>query len=226
MAHPHNVSERNQNPFREFRQRPERRRKRGSVLGSMVRFVLLVALGCTAGGVGIAAQGYLFFVHNLPSVEKLKNYAPPVVTQMYADGGELIAEFAAETRFLVPIDRIPKIVQEAFISAEDKNFRSHPGVDREAILRAVIQNIKSGGRGPGGSTITQQVARTFLLTPEKKLIRKIKEQILAVRIEGSLSKEQILHLYLNQIYLGSSAYGVEAAARTYFGKHIHEVTIA
>jgi len=226
VAHPYNVSERNHNPFRDLHQRPERGRKQGSVLGSMVRFVLLVVLGCAAGGVGIVAQSYLFFVHNLPSVEKLKNYAPPIVTQMYGDGGELIAEFAAETRFLVSIDQVPKIVQDAFVSAEDKNFWHHPGVDREAILRAIIQNIKTGGRGPGGSTITQQVARTFLLTPEKKFIRKIKEQILAIRIEESLSKKQILHLYLNQIYLGSSAYGVEAAARTYFGKHIHEVSIA
>lgn len=226
MDHPFKVSQRNHNPFRDLHRRPERGRSRGSVFGWLVRFVLLVVIGCAAGAVGIAAQSYLYFVHNLPSVEKLKNYTPPVVTQVYADEGELIAEFAYQRRFLAPIDQIPQVVQDAFVAAEDKNFWRHAGVDKEAILRAVKKNLMQWGVKEGASTITQQVAKTFLLTPERKFTRKIKEAILASRIESSLSKKQILYLYLNQIYLGSSAYGVEAAARTYFGKHLPELTIA
>lgn len=226
MDHPYSTSSRNHNPFRDLYRRPERGRGRGSVFGWMVRFVLLVVFGCVAGTVGIAAQGYLYFVHNLPSVEKLKNYSPPIVTQVYGDEGELIAEFAYQRRFVVPIDQIPMMVQNAFVAAEDKNFWRHAGVDKEAILRAVKQNLLSGTVRSGASTITQQVAKTFLLTPERKFTRKIKEAILSSRIESSLSKKQILHLYLNQIYLGSSAYGLEAAALTYFGKHVQELTLA
>jgi len=201
----------------------------------MVRFVILVVVGCAAGGIGIAAQSYLFFVHNLPSVEKLKNYTPSIVTQVHDDRGELIADFASERRFVLSIDQIPQMVQDAFVAAEDRNFWHHPGFDLQAMLRALVQNIKHGKFQGGASTITQQVAKTFLLTPEKKLTRKIKEQILATRIESALTnknespiiaKKRILHLYLNQIYLGSGAYGVEAAARTYFGKHVQELTVA
>jgi penicillin-binding protein 1A len=206
--------------------RAEMKRRGGSFFGGIARFVLLITFGCIAGAAGLAAQSYLFFTHNLPSIEKLKNYQPPIVTQVYADGRELIGEFAHERRFVVPIEQIPKMLQNAFVAAEDKNFWQHGGVDMEAIVRAVKTNITTGKWSVGASTITQQVAKTFLLTPEKKLTRKIKEAILSKRIEESLSKQQILYLYLNQIFLGSGAYGVEAAAQNYFDKSVKDLTIA
>jgi len=202
-------------------------KRRSSFFGGIARFVSLIFIGCLAGAAGITAQGYLYFTHNLPGVEKLKNYSPAIVTEFYSDKKELIAEFATQRRFVVPLEQIPKTLQNAFIAAEDKNFRSHPGVDKEAIIRAVKQNLTKGGIASGASTITQQVAKTFLLTPERTFVRKIKEAILATQIERSLkNKEQILYLYLNQIYLGSSAYGVQAAAQTYFGKDVKDLTTA
>lgn len=214
------------NPFREMHNHVENNHRRWSFFGGIARLFLLMAIGCAAGLAGIATQGYLFFTSDLPDIEKLKNYAPPIVTQIYADNGELIGEFAKERRFVEPFDRIPKMLQNAYIATEDKNFWTHEGVDKEAIVRAIKQNIQEGKVVSGASTITQQVAKTFLLTNERSLFRKIKEWILAGRIEESLSKEKILHLYVNQIYLGSSAYGVEAAARTYFNKHVGDLTIA
>ncbi|MEJ2719064.1 MAG: transglycosylase domain-containing protein, partial [Deltaproteobacteria bacterium] len=225
MKPPNGISRRNRNPFREIHNRAGRGGKRRSFFGGIVRFVLLIVIGCSAFAVGTVAQGYLFFTHNLPSIEKLKNYSPPIVTQVYADRGQLISEFAYQRRFLVSIGEIPEVLQDAFVAAEDKNFWRHSGVDKEAILRAIKKNLMSGALKEGASTITQQVAKTFLLTPERKFTRKIKEAVLSTRIENSLSKKQILYLYLNQIYLGSSAYGVEAAARTYFGKHVNGLTI-
>lgn len=214
------------NPFREMYSRAEMGKKRGSFFGGIARFVLLVMVGCMSGAAGLTAQAYVFFTHSLPSIEKLKDYEPPVVSQVYSDKGELIGEFAYQRRFVVPIDQVPRVLQNAFVAAEDKNFWRHSGVDKEAILRAIKKNLTSGALREGASTITQQVAKTFLLTPERKFTRKIKEAILSTRIEQSLSKEQILYLYLNQIYLGSSAYGVEAAAQTYFDKNVKELTIA
>ncbi|MBI4961979.1 MAG: PBP1A family penicillin-binding protein [Desulfomonile tiedjei] len=219
-------SENPRNPFRDMYSRAEIRKRRGSFFGGIARFVLLVGIGCIAGGAGLAVQGYFFFTHGLPSIEKLKNYAPPTVTHVYADKGELIGEFATERRFVTPIDQIPKMLQNAFVAAEDKNFWQHTGVDKEAIVRAIKNRLQRTGWDQGASTITQQDAKTFFLTPEKKFIRKIKEQILATRMEQSLSKEYILYLYLNQIYLGSSAYGVEAAAHAYFDKSVKDLTIA
>ena len=187
---------------------------------------MLILIGCLAGITGIATQGYLYFTHSLPGIEKLKNYSPPTVTEFYSDKNELIAEFATQRRFVVPLEAVPKTLQNAFVAAEDKNFWRHAGVDKEAIIRAIKQNLTTGGIKSGASTITQQVAKTFLLTPERTFVRKIKEAILATQIERSLSKEQILYLYLNQIYLGSSAYGVQAAAQTYFDKHAKDLTVA
>ncbi len=214
------------NPVREARTRSAGKSKMRSALKKIAGFFVLMFLGGIAGGAGIVAQGYLFFTHNLPSIEKLKHYEPPIVTNFYADGGELIAEFAIEHRYVVPIDDIPKTMQDAFLAAEDKNFWHHEGVDKEAILRAFWQNIWGGFGRSGGSTITQQAAKNFLLTPERTFTRKIKEAILSLRIEKTLDKKQILFLYLNQIYLGNSAYGVEAAARAYFGKHVNQLSIA
>ncbi|MDC0945643.1 PBP1A family penicillin-binding protein [Candidatus Pelagibacter sp.] len=156
----------------------------------------------------------------------MKNYKPPVSSKMYSSNGDLVADFSKEKRIFVPYSAIPENVINSFLSAEDKNFFSHPGVDAKGILRAIvnnIQNIMTSKRLEGASTITQQVAKNFLLTNEVSLNRKIKEAILAFRIERALSKKRILELYLNQIYLGSGAYGVAAASLEYFDKSIKEL---
>ena len=166
------------------------------------------------------------YSNDIPDYKFLKNYKPPVSSKVYSGNGELVADFSKEKRVFVPFSAIPKNVINAFLSAEDKNFFSHPGVDAKGVLRATINNISniiSSKRLEGASTITQQVAKNFLLTNEVSLNRKIKEAILAFRIERTLSKERILELYLNQIYLGSGAYGVAAASLEYFDKSIREL---
>tara|TARA_A100001011_G_scaffold316200_1_gene335107 strand:+ start:1491 stop:3761 length:2271 start_codon:yes stop_codon:yes gene_type:complete len=166
------------------------------------------------------------FSNSIPDYGFLKNYKPPVSSKMYSGNGDLVADFSREKRIFVPYEAIPKNVINSFLSAEDKNFFSHPGVDAKGVMRATVNNIKniiSSKRLEGASTITQQVAKNFLLTNEISLNRKIKEAILAFRIERALSKERILELYLNQIYLGSGAYGVAAASLEYFDKSIKEL---
>ena len=166
------------------------------------------------------------YSNDIPDYKFLKSYKPPVSSKVYSRNGELVADFSKEKRVFVPYNAIPKNVINSFLSAEDKNFFSHPGVDAKGVLRAVINNISNimaSRRLEGASTITQQVAKNFLLTNEVSLNRKIKEAILAFRIERALSKERILELYLNQIYLGSGAYGVAAASLEYFDKSIREL---
>ncbi len=166
------------------------------------------------------------FSNNIPDYKFLKNYKPPVSSKVYSGNGDLVADFSKEKRIFVPYRSIPKKVINAFLSAEDKNFFSHPGVDAKGVLRAIVNNIQNfmtSKRLEGASTITQQVAKNFLLTNEVSINRKIKEAILAFRIERALSKERILELYLNQIYLGSGAYGVAAASLEYFDKSIKEL---
>ena len=166
------------------------------------------------------------YSNDIPDYKFLKSYKPPVSSKVYSRNGELVADFSKEKRVFVPYNAIPKNVINSFLSAEDKNFFSHPGVDAKGVLRAVINNISNimaSKRLEGASTITQQVAKNFLLTNEVSLNRKIKEAILAFRIERALSKERILELYLNQIYLGSGAYGVAAASMEYFDKSIREL---
>ena len=175
----------------------------------------------------ITVLGILWnFSNNIPDYKFLKNYKPPVSSKVYSGNGSLVADFSKEKRIFVPYRAIPKNVINSFLSAEDKNFFSHPGVDAKGVLRATInnvQNIMTSKRLEGASTITQQVAKNFLLTNEVSINRKIKEAILAFRIERALSKERILELYLNQIYLGSGAYGVAAASLQYFDKSIKEL---
>ncbi len=169
------------------------------------------------------------FSNNIPDYKFLKNYKPPVSSKVYSGNGELVADFSKEKRIFIPFSAIPKKVVNAFLSAEDKNFFSHPGVDAKGVMRAVFNNIKNimtSKRLEGASTITQQVAKNFLLTNEVSINRKIKEAILAFRIERALNKERILELYLNQIYLGSGAYGVAAASLEYFDKSIKELDYA
>ncbi len=166
------------------------------------------------------------YSNKIPDYKFLKNYKPPVSSKVYSGNGELVADFSKEKRIFVPYNSIPKTVINSFLSAEDKNFFSHPGVDARGVLRATINNIKniiSSKRLEGASTITQQVAKNFLLSNEISLNRKIKEAILAFRIERALTKERILELYLNQIYLGSGAYGVAAASLEYFDKSIKDL---
>jgi penicillin-binding protein 1A len=169
------------------------------------------------------------YSNNIPDYKFLKNFKPPVSSKVYSGDGELVADFSKEKRIFVPYNSIPKNVINSFLSAEDKNFFSHPGVDAKGVLRAVVNNISNiilSKRLEGASTITQQVAKNFLLTNEVSLNRKIKEAILAFRIERALSKQRILELYLNQIYLGSGAYGVAAASLEYFDKSIKNLNYA
>ena len=164
----------------------------------------------------------------LPEHRQLEKYEPGVTTRLYAGDGQLMMEYAAEKRLFVPEDKIPALVKQAFISAEDKYFYSHFGIDFLGITRAILINIKnlgSGRRPTGASTITQQVAKNFLLSSELSYKRKIKEALLAIKIEQAFSKQHILELYLNEIYLGNRAYGVAAAAINYFGKSLEELTI-
>ncbi|MCJ7527300.1 MAG: transglycosylase domain-containing protein, partial [Methyloceanibacter sp.] len=182
----------------------------------------------------IAVAGAAGFVlwkvsSELPDYEVLAKYEPPVMTRIHANDGALIAEFSRERRIYVPITAIPSCVIDAFISAEDKNFYQHGGLDVQGIIRAVVtnmSNMQSGRRSVGASTITQQVAKNFLLTADQTVERKLKEAILAIRIERAFTKEQILELYLNEIYLGVGAYGVAAAAQTYWDKALNELTLA
>ena len=167
-----------------------------------------------------------YFSIGLPDYKKLSNYQPPISSRVYSEDGKLIAEYAIQKRLFVPYESIPIVVVNSFLSAEDKNFFDHPGVDAKGILRALINNLKNisqNKRLEGASTITQQVAKNFLLTNEVSLKRKIKEAILAFRIERAYSKERILELYLNQIYLGQGTYGIAAASLEYFDKSIKEL---
>jgi penicillin-binding protein 1A len=179
-----------------------------------------------------ASGGALYLMHRyaagLPDYRQLADYQPPTVTRVHAGDGRLLAEFAHEKRVFVPVEAIPRRVIQAFLAAEDKNFYSHPGVDPLSIVRAVITNFQrlmDDRRPVGASTITQQVAKNFLLSNEVTLERKIKEALLALRIERAFTKDEILELYLNQIYLGVGSYGVAAAALNYFDKSLDELTV-
>ena len=176
-----------------------------------------------------AGAGYLLYKNSkdLPDYESLAKYEPPVMTRIHAHDGSLIAEFARERRIYVPINTIPQRVIAAFLSAEDRRFYEHGGIDFTGIARAIVNNAAHGFKGglQGASTITQQVAKNFLLTSEQKLERKIKEAILAVRIERAYSKDRILELYLNEIYFGMNSYGIAAAGLNYFNKELKDLTI-
>ena len=163
---------------------------------------------------------------DLPPVDQLLQYQPPVATRIYADDGSLIGEFYTERRYLVTLDKVPQHVRLAFLAAEDAQFYQHRGVNPTSVLRALWANLSSNRVVQGGSTITQQVVKALLLTPERSLERKVKEAILAQRLEGKLSKDDILYLYLNQIYFGAGAYGIAAAAREFFDADVDQLTIA
>ncbi|WP_415307902.1 PBP1A family penicillin-binding protein [Candidatus Pelagibacter sp. Uisw_099_02] len=187
-------------------------------------FILIISFGLLSAFSVLAVLWA--FSNNLPDYKFLKSYKPPVSSKVYSGDGELVNDFSTEKRIFVPYNTISQKVIRSFLSAEDKNFYSHPGVDAKGVLRAIVNNISniaSSRRLEGASTITQQVAKNFLLTNEVSFNRKIKEAILAFRIERALSKERILELYLNQIYLGGGAYGVASASLEYFDKSISEL---
>ena len=190
-------------------------------------FGLALLLGAAAGVVGLYVIWH--YGRDLPNFDQLAHYNPPVTTRVYAGDGELMGQFAREQRLFVPVAAIPKRVIDAFISAEDKNFYTHPGIDPVGVVRAFLTDVANFGshrRPVGASTITQQVAKNFLLSDEISLSRKIKEAILAFRIDRAFSKDKILELYLNEIYLGAGTYGVAAAALHYFDKPLDQLTIA
>jgi penicillin-binding protein 1A len=186
--------------------------------------VALAVLGAVATAVGVTLF-YAAVLRDLPEINKLEDYRPNLITRVLDVDGNEVASFAKERRIVVPIEQVPKPVVEAFIAAEDGSFYEHTGLDYGGILRAAFTNFVEGRKAQGASTITQQVAKTFLLTPERSYTRKLKDMVLARRIEKALSKNDILYLYLNQIYFGAGAYGVEAASQTYFGKSARELQV-
>jgi penicillin-binding protein 1A len=197
-------------------------------LHRLLKWLGLAAAALIVVVIGFAAFWIFALMRDLPSVETLQVYEPPITTRVYAGNGTVLGEFAHERRIFVPAAFIPKLVKQAFTSAEDRNFYSHPGIDPSGILRAAIKDVGlvlQGRRPQGASTITQQVARGFLLNSDLKMARKVREAILAVRIDATYPKEKVLELYLNEINLGQNSYGVGAASLNYFGKSLDELTI-
>ncbi|MBL6854609.1 MAG: transglycosylase domain-containing protein, partial [Alphaproteobacteria bacterium] len=196
------------------------------------RVLVYLGLGIAViGATGVLAVVITVFwlTRDLPSIETLRDYTPPVTTRVYAGDGTLLGEYARERRIFVPIGFVPKLITEAFTSAEDKNFYNHPGIDPSGIMRAAVKdmfNVLQHKRLEGASTITQQVAKNFLLNSSQNFARKIKEAVLAIRIDATYSKQKILELYLNEIYLGENSYGVAAASLNYFGKSLDELDVA
>jgi len=202
------------------------KKKKKSILLSLFKwFFILFILSGLLGCAGLAGL-YYYLSRDLPKINTMKDYRPATVTSVFSDDGRKIGEFYEERRIVIPLSQMPKNLINAFVAAEDSRFREHPGIDIFSILRASLKNLKAGTIVQGGSTITQQVTKSFLLTPERTYKRKLKEAILAYRIEKKFTKDQILFLYLNQIYLGHGAYGVEAASENYFGKHAKDLNLA
>ena len=198
---------------------------------SKLRKILIISffsIGLLCLTIGFIGAGfiYFYFSKDLPDVRQLKVYQPSTITQIYSDSDDKIAEFYIEKRIIVELENIPLSLKQATLAVEDSNFYYHFGIDPKAIFRAFITNIKAGHVVEGGSTITQQLTKTMFLSRERTLPRKIKEAILAVRLELVFTKDEILEMYLNQIYYGHGTYGVEAAARNYFGKSVKDLTIA
>ncbi|MDE0780673.1 MAG: penicillin-binding protein 1A [Alphaproteobacteria bacterium] len=192
------------------------------VLGYLTGCFLLCGLIAVGGVIWV----FWTYGQGLPDYTQLEDYAPPITTRVHAGDGSLLAEYAVQRRVFVPISAIPKMVRNAFLAAEDQNFYSHPGVDPMGVARAIVTNIRNLGKGrrpEGASTITQQVAQNFLLTKDVSIKRKIREAIISFRIERAFTKDQILELYLNEIYLGFGAYGVASASLNYFNKPLSEL---
>jgi len=201
-------------------------KKHRSIIAKIFRWILM-ALVCSIVAMAMALGGlYLYLGEDLPKIASLSEYRPPTITEVFSDDNRKIGEFYTERRIVIPLSQIPQTLKEAFIAAEDARYFKHKGIDFVSIVRAFFKNLEAGTIVQGGSTITQQVTKSFFLTPERSYKRKIKEAILAYRIDKAFSKAEVLYLYLNQIYLGHGAYGVEAAAENYFGKSTKDLNLA
>ncbi len=192
----------------------------------VLKITLWGFLGCLV--IGFTGSTILYFIYSdgLPNVRVLKEYQPNIITKVYSDTDELIAEFFIEKRIMVRFDQMPLRLKQATLAVEDSSFYYHLGIDPKAIVRASIANYRAGRVVEGASTITQQLTKTLFLSPQKKFKRKIREAILAIRMELIFTKDEILEMYLNQIYYGHGSYGVAAAARTYFVKELKSLTIS
>ena len=196
------------------------------MLKKLLIFVLIVGfVGAILAVIGLT-WAYFYFTRDLPNIANISDYRPAAVSTVYDNAGSTVAEFYEERRYPVQLSEIPLVLRHAFLAAEDANFYSHQGIDPVSILRAVVKNVMAGSTKQGASTITQQVVKNLLLTPERKLQRKVKEAILSYQLEKKLTKDEILQIYLNQIFLGNGAYGVKAAVLAYFHKNLSEVTLA
>ncbi len=202
------------------------KQSRTGLLMRIFRWIAWLAAGCAVVGAIAASIVYFILSEDLPKITSLSDYHPPIITTIYSDDNRKVAEFFKERRIVIPISDMPEMLLQAFVAAEDDRFYIHKGVDLVSIVRAFFKNLEAGAIVQGGSTITQQVTKSLLLSPERSYQRKIKEAILAYRIDKTLTKDDILHLYLNQIYLGHGAYGVEAAAENYFGKSAKNMNLA
>lgn len=194
--------------------------------GKVRRRILFVLAGAAVLLLVAFASYFAYLMFTLPKVDRLADYKPPIVSQVFGDDGTLVGEFFLERRKVIEINKLPRRLIQAFVAAEDSNFYQHKGLDYLGIARAMVKNIIHLRKKEGASTITQQVAKSMLLTPEKKFSRKLKEAILATRMEKKLSKDEILYIYLNQIYMGAGSYGVQLAAETYFAKNVEQLNLA
>ena len=194
--------------------------------GGIIKWLLVILFAGVVASIVAALGVYYYLSEDLPKIASLADYRPPSITTVYSDDNRKIAEFYKERRIVVPLAKIPTRLTEAFIAAEDARYFKHQGIDFLSIVRAFFKNLEAGTIVQGGSTITQQVTKSFFLTPERSYRRKLKEAILAYRIDKTFTKEEVLFLYLNQIYLGHGAYGVEAAAENYFGKTVTDLNLA
>lgn len=199
--------------------------RKGKAKNKFKRLIILAA-AVIFTAVVLLFSIYLYFASSIPPLNSLHEYNPNIITKIYSGDGQVVGEFYIERRIVVPFSKIPPRLVNAFLAAEDAQFYHHKGIDYWSILRAFYKNMTAGRIVQGGSTITQQVAKSFFLAPERSIVRKIKEALLAYKIEKNFSKDDILHLYLNQIYLGNGAYGVQAAAETYFDKDVENLNVA
>jgi penicillin-binding protein 1A len=209
----------------DIRKNRVRREKRGFFKTLVLwSFLLAIFFVICSAAAGVAL--YYSISKDLPKITSLSDYHPSIITSVYSDDNRKIAEFFKERRIVKPLSQIPSMLVDAFVAAEDSRFYKHQGIDFISIIRAFFKNLEAGHIVQGGSTITQQVTKSFLLTPERSYKRKLKEAILAYRIDKKISKEDVLYLYLNQIYLGHGAYGVQAASENYFGKSVNDLNLA
>ena len=206
-------------------EQPAQPKRRRNLFGLLLRWCLGLILAVVAIGTAAGFFLYNWVSRDLPDLSRILEFKAPQATTILARDGSLLGTLYHEKRFLITLDDMPKYLPMAFLAIEDSAFYQHPGINPLAILRAFLVNFERGTKSQGGSTITQQIVKQLLLSSERSYIRKMKEAILATRLERELSKDQILSLYLNYIYLGQHSYGVEAAARTYFGKNAEDLDL-